>query len=1186
MIIKKIHITFLFIIFFTYIGRSQVPTVQDCMGAIPICQNVYSTTTSYHGMGNYPNEVSLNNCLYLGGESNSVWYVFTVQNSGLFRFVLTPNSSYDDYDWAVFNLTNYSCSNIYSTPSMMVSCNASGYTGPTGISTPMGGSGNSNGPNWTNKFNQDLPVQAGETYVLMISNWSNGYPGYTIDFSSSTAQIFDNVAPSINQITTNINCGASSLTFNFSENILCSTISTCDLTLTGPGGPYTITGISGNGCNVGGKQEKTFTVTFTPPITTGGSFSLNLNASACGSVTDLCGNVAPSGSLPFTINLVNATVNTTVAACATPNGTATAVATGGTGNYTYLWNTNPPQTTATISNLYAGTYTVTVYDGSCSSVATGVVGTTSNMTATITNVVNATCNIANGSATVNITGGTQPLSYQWNTSPVQTLATVSNLFPGTYTVTVTDANQCTITANAIITQLNPPPSANITGTNVLCYGNSTGAANLTVTGGTTPFTYLWSNGATTQNLSNIPSGTYSVTVTDAAKCTATSSIVISQPAAPLTVNVSPTHILCNGNSTGAASANVSGGTAPYSYTWSNGATTQTIQNLSAGNYSIIVSDKNNCTVNQSISINEPPSLTFSLATVDVLCNGTNTGSANITVTGGTPPYNYTWQPTGIAGNSPNATNLYAGSYSVSVTDNNNCTVNASFTINEPPLLTVSYTSKDVNCFGGNDGNINISTSGGTQPIFYNWSPNVSSSNIADNLVAGIYSVTVSDNKGCNTVLQININQPPILVLTTTGNDTVCYGTQVSFGASATGGTPPYVYNWDNGLGNGNSFSVTANTTTAYNVTVTDAHLCQIPPQSLTIYVRDLLTVNVSALPDRICEGSQTSLTAVVNGGEPPYSYIWDNSSLSGSTASITPLQTSVFNITVTDNCGSPAAFDSVTVTVFPVPVISFTADKLSGCEPLLVNFTGLTSAVVQNWIWNFGDPASNTANTSNLQNPSHIFQNSGTYSISLTAITADGCKNTYTISNMIEVYPNPIAMFSATPNPASTSNATVVFYDQSINASSWLWTFGDAGSASNSATVPNPTHTYSGSGNYNVSLVVESYFGCIDSTSTVIKVNEDFAFWVPSAFTPNDDGINDIFRPKGINVNPDSYNLYIYDRWGKEIFISSDINYGWDGTIYGSDKLAPQGVYVWVIRFNELNEGMVHSYIGRVTLIK
>jgi len=438
--------------------KAQVPTVQDCLGAIPICQNVYSTTTSYFGMGNYPNEVSLNNCLYLGGESNSVWYVFTVQTSGVFRFILTPNSSGDDYDWAVFNLTNYGCLNIYSTPSMMVSCNASGYTGATGISTPMGGSGNSNGPNWTNKFNQDLPVQAGETYVLMISNWSNGTPGYTIDFSSSTAQIFDNIPPHIHQITSNVNCGATSLTFQFSENILCSTLSTCDLSLTGPGGPYTITSISGNGCNVGGKQEKTFTINFTPPITTGGTFYLNLNANVCGSVTDLCGNTAPSGSLPFTVNIVNATVSTTVAACATPNGTATATATGGSGNYTYIWNTTPPQTTATAINLYPGTYTVTVYDGACSSVATGIVGTTSNMAAT-TNVVNATCNLPNGSATVNVTGGTLPLLYQWNTTPPQTTATATNLYPGTYTVTITDVNSCTQTATAVVKQLAPPPSA-------------------------------------------------------------------------------------------------------------------------------------------------------------------------------------------------------------------------------------------------------------------------------------------------------------------------------------------------------------------------------------------------------------------------------------------------------------------------------------------------------------------------------------------------------------------------------------------------------------------------------------------------------------------------------------------------------------------------------------------------------
>lgn len=1182
---KNLHIILIINVLTIFTVKSQVPTVQDCMGAIPICQNIYSNTTSYHGMGNYPNEVSYNNCLYLGGESNSVWYVFTVQSSGLFRFVLTPNSSSDDYDWAVFNLTNYSCSNIYSTPSMMVSCNASGYTGSTGISTPMGGSGNSNGPNWTNKFNQDLPVQAGQTYVLMISNWSNGYPGYTINFGSSTAQIFDNVPPSINQITSNINCGASSLTFNFSENVLCNTLATCDLTLTGPGGPYTITSISGNGCNVGGKQEKNFFVTFTPPITTGGTFSLNLNASACGSVTDLCGNVAPSGSLPFTVNLVTATVNTTIASCATPNGSATAIATNGSGNYTYEWNTTPVQTTATATNLYPGTYTVTVYDGACSAVATGVVGSASNMTAYI-NYTNATCNMPNGSATVNIVGGTQPLSYQWNTSPVQTTTTASNLYPGTYTVTVTDVDQCTIEANAVIEQLNPPPSAAITGTNILCYGNSTGEASLNITGGTSPISYLWSNGATTQNLTNLPAGSYSVTVTDAINCTTNTNITITQPAAPLGVIITPTHIPCNGNSDGSASANVTGGTPPYTYNWSNGETNQTIQNLQAGTYNLTVTDNNNCTVNQSVTINQPSALSLSITTVDVLCNGNNTGSANAIVSGGTPPYLYEWLPTGTAGNTDNANNLVAGNYSVIVSDQHNCYIDEDFTINEPPHLVVTYTSNDVDCFGNNNGNININAIGGTLPYSYNWSPNVSSNNIANNITAGTYSVTVSDNNGCDTILQITINQPPQLVLSTTGNDTVCVGEQYTIGASVSGGVSPYVLSWDNGLSSDYNHTLTSTTTTTYNVSVTDGNNCSTGPETFTIYVRPPLSLSLTALPDRICDGSSSTLTATVSGGEPPYTFNWDNNMLQGASNVVYPNTTTTYIVTVTDMCGSPPATSSAMVTVFPSPVINFSADILSACAPLTVNFSDFTTPAIQSWQWDFDDPTSGGSNTSNLQNPSHTFTNAGTYSINLNVITTDGCHGNYEYSNMITVYPNPVAMFSATPNPATTSNSTVIFYDQSLNAAKWLWAFGDPSSFDNSSTDINPIHNYNNPGTYDVWLYVESEHGCKDSTSNIIKVNEDFAFWVPSAFTPNEDGINDIFRPKGINVDPDTYKLFIYDRWGKEIFISYNINNGWDGRIQNNNDFAPQGVYVWLIRFSEPDDGLEHTYTGRLTLIK
>lgn len=526
----------IFSLFIPAFIQAQTPTVQDCAGAIPICQNIYHEANSYIGSGNYPNEIdTVPSCT--DGEINDVWYTFTAQTSGNFSFIITPNntSGYgDDYDWTVFDLTNATCADIYNNPSLEISCNswgdAFGFNGATGASTANGGTGNFNGPGTFNgpPWNADIPVTAGNIYVMMVSNWSQSPYGYTIDFSSSTAQLFDNVPPQIHQLLSNITCGTTSITFEFSENILCSTIAACDIELTGPGGPFTVNSISGANCLSGGTQEKIFTINFTPAISQSGSYSLNLNASSCNSVTDLCGNVAPSGSLTFTVNVFSSTITTTPASCTASDGSATVTVTGGSGNYTYVWNTVPPQNTATVSNVAAGSYIVTISDGNCTSTDTAYVPTTSNLIASITNIVNETCGMSDGSATVTVTG-TAPFTYQWNTVPPQNTATATNLPAGNYSVTVTDVNGCsaTLSVNIII---GSAPTPDISVTNSHC-DQADGSATVTVTGGSGNYTYIWSNGGTTQTIINLIPGIYTVTVDDG-YCDSTATAIISNQHGP------------------------------------------------------------------------------------------------------------------------------------------------------------------------------------------------------------------------------------------------------------------------------------------------------------------------------------------------------------------------------------------------------------------------------------------------------------------------------------------------------------------------------------------------------------------------------------------------------------------------------------------------------------------------------
>ncbi|MBU0765495.1 MAG: SprB repeat-containing protein, partial [Bacteroidetes bacterium] len=327
---------------------------QDCMNAIPVCQNYYCQENTYTGTGSIPNEIDAGPSCLGSGEKNDVWYTFTVIQSGNISFTIFPNDGSDDYDWAVYDLTNADCSDIYTDPSLEVSCNYSANIGCDGT-TGANGDVNCAGQN-----EAVIPVVANETYVLNVSNYTSSNSGYELDFSASTAIIFDDIPPAILSLTSIPGCGATQIGFNFTEYILCSSIQDCDFTLTGPGGPYTLSGVTGAGCAAGGTQENTFTINVSPAISASGSYNLNL-VGGCGYVEDLCGNVAGPGSLPFTITNITATTSTSNPQCFGGNtGSASINASGGITPYTYNWTNGSVINTA--SNLTAGSYGVTVTD--------------------------------------------------------------------------------------------------------------------------------------------------------------------------------------------------------------------------------------------------------------------------------------------------------------------------------------------------------------------------------------------------------------------------------------------------------------------------------------------------------------------------------------------------------------------------------------------------------------------------------------------------------------------------------------------------------------------------------------------------------------------------------------------------------------------------------------------------------
>lgn len=332
---------------------------QDCVNSIAVCQNTFSQQNSYSGSGNNNMEINPNNSCLGGGELNSVWYTMTIQEDGLLNFSITPNDPLDDYDWAVFNLSNATCDDIYDNPALEVSCNFSGNTGNNGITGPNGqttGTGSA-------QNEDEIPVQAGETYMINVSNFSATQSGYSLDLTNSSATVFDDVQPRIDEVEGTVLCGDDEVTFSFSENVLCNEVSTTDFKLVGPGGPYSVTSITGASCLQGNDYEKTYTMTFNPPINSGGNYKLVLN----GAIEDLCSNGALfPDTLNFNVVAIDLDAESTPDTCQLGIGTAEVITPQGGGPYNYDWS-NGSGNSATANNLVAGTYTVTVTDqlGGC-----------------------------------------------------------------------------------------------------------------------------------------------------------------------------------------------------------------------------------------------------------------------------------------------------------------------------------------------------------------------------------------------------------------------------------------------------------------------------------------------------------------------------------------------------------------------------------------------------------------------------------------------------------------------------------------------------------------------------------------------------------------------------------------------------------------------------------------------------
>jgi hypothetical protein len=516
---------------------------------------------------------------------------------------------------------------------------------------------------------------------------------------------------------------------------------------------------------------------------------------------------------------VNGTItNTNVACFGGSTGTATAAGSGGTSGYNYLWSNT--QSGANATGLSATSYSVTITDSKNCTVAKSVtIGQPTAVDGTVTKTDVACFGGSTGTATAAGSGGTSSYNYLW--SNTQSGANATGLSATSYSVTITDSKNCTVAKSVTIGQ-QTAVDGTVTKTDVACFGGSTGTATAAGSGGTSSYSYLWSNTQSGANATGLSATNYSVTITDSKNCTVTKSVTIGQPASAVAGSVTKTDVACFGGSTGTATAAGSGGTSGYNYLWSNTQSGANATGLSATNYSVTITDSKNCTVAKSVTIGQPATAVDGTVTkADVPCFGGTTGTATAAGSGGTSGYSYLWSNTQ---NGANATGLSATNYSVTITDSKNCTVAKSVTIGQPASAVVGTVTKtDVACFGGSTGTATAAGSGGTSGYSYLWSNSQSGAN-ATGLSATNYSVTITDSKNCTVAKSVAVTEPAsALSATATGtaaNQSLGNGTAT---ATTAGGTAPYSYLWSDGQ---QLNPATGLSSGSYTVTITDKNGCQ------------------------------------------------------------------------------------------------------------------------------------------------------------------------------------------------------------------------------------------------------------------------------------------------------------------------------------------------------------------------
>ncbi|MHB0756577.1 PKD domain-containing protein [Polaribacter sp. M15] len=643
-------------------------------------------------------------------------------------------------------------------------------------------------------------------------------------------------------------------------------------------------------------------------------------------------------------------------------------------------------------------------------------------------VTNITCFEANdGAISTNIQGGVpsstgNPYQISWSgpNGFSSTDASLSNLEAGIYTLRIEDSSGFFIIEEWTVTQPDLLTISRDVVQNISCFQGNDGTIEVSISGGTEPYTYNWSTTdgsgiiAGTKNQNTLTAGTYSLEIVDANNCITQETVVLTEPDGLNITTSFKQDILCFGDATGAISIDVTGGTQievspgvfDYNYSWSGPAgftsTSKNITNIIAGTYTVAVTDNLGCTTASDIVVNESPEININFTKKDVSCYGEADGALDVIVSGGVAPYQISWNN---FANGFSQSNLTAGTYIATITDGNNCVKEVAIDINQP-IFFIDPVVQPISCNDANDGSVALNLTGGVAPIKVTWSDDPTAGVERNNLPAGTYTVTIvdSDPKQCPIEETFTFTNPPAIAVSSIVTDAIDCNIENSGSIDITvsGGTAPLEFAWSNGAITEDLEDIPQGD---YSVTITDANGCEVNRQ-FSIFRQDPIEIEFieSYITDCDTKTITKKIEAKTSGGFLPHTLTWASGTVSGVNNEImTTNQTGAYVLTVTDDSG---CVQTKSILIDEIPTIgdpdfrynAFALDNyayLSVDDP--IQFTNLSSGNFTKLTWNFGDDSLPV----NDENPIHTYNTVGKYVVTLTAEYESGC--TYTLTRTIDI---------------------------------------------------------------------------------------------------------------------------------------------------------------------------------------